>query len=173
MFCKTIICKNLAVRLFPLMKELTQSDQVEDMMQKEVRIWDITQDISIVTLDERPDNPWPLAVKVATWAASESIGFNRNVDMGTRRGDSGRSWCIMQIHVVNNITQQGWTGPDLIKERTRCIRAGIDVMNWSQKVCKNSPENLQLAAYASGRCDWAHTLTLNRWNTTKYLEKKF
>jgi len=173
MFCKTIICKNLAVRLFPVIKELAVFDQTEDAMQKEIRLWEITQDISAVSIDENPDNPWPLAVKVATWAASESIGFNKNVDAGIQRGDSGRSWCIMQIHVMNGVTQQGWKGVELVTDRTKCIKAGIDVMNWSQKVCKNNPEHLQLAAYASGRCDWAHTLTKNRWNMTKYLERKY
>lgn len=173
MFCKTILCKNLAVRLFPLIKELSTYDQSEDMIQREIRLWDISQDISIISLDEKPDNAWPVAVKISTWASSESNGFSRNVDLGLQRGDSGRSWCIMQIHIINGVTPQGWNGNELILDRTKCIKAGIDVMNWSEKVCKNNPMELQLAAYASGRCDWAHTLTKNRWNMMKYLERKY
>lgn len=173
MFCTTAFCKSLAIRLFPLVKELAVLDNTEDALEREMRLWNISQDISYVVEQEEAQNPWPTAVTIATWAASESLGFKKSVDIGDQRGDSGRSWCIMQVHVPKGITPQGWSGKELVEDRTKCIKAGIDVMKWSYKVCKSNPEKLRLAAYASGRCDWAHSLTKGRWHRAKYLENKF
>jgi hypothetical protein len=72
---------------------------------------------------------------------------------GLSRGDSGRSWCLMQIHVGKGTTAEGWSGPDLVGSREKCIRAGLHILRRSAIACRRKPVDQWLNAYASGTCD--------------------
>lgn len=133
----------------------------EDPAERAVRLQSIAEDISEVVFDadEEPLFPGPSgheksAVFVATYAAHESGQFFKGVDDGTKRGDSGSSWCIMQMHIGRKKTLEGWTGPEIIQDRRKCVRAGYHVMKIAMKKCKGSEES-RMAAYISGSCDKA------------------
>lgn len=177
MGCTKLICSILKSRLIPIIQSLTTNYEIENEIERQTRIESIAEDISEVVINakELPGgmSRWETAVTVATWASAESNGFDPAVERGTTRGDHGRSWCIMQIHLPRGKTSQGWSGPDLIADRQKCITVGMEVMAWSMKACKHLPKDQRLAAYASGRCTAAIGLTKARyWTTTSLIKKE-
>ncbi len=44
--------------------------------------------------------------------ASLESSYQKSVDQGTRKGDHGRSFCMMQIRVGDGVTSEGWSGFD-------------------------------------------------------------
>jgi hypothetical protein len=101
--------------------------------------------------------------------------FRRDVDLGLGKagvGDSGTSFCLMQVKTGTGRTGtwnktknrfkvwgdkdedlvEGWTGPELVQDRKKCIEAGYRVMSASFAVCRNLPVSAWLRAYASGNC---------------------
>lgn len=104
--------------------------------------------------------------------------FRRDVDLGlgsASRGDGGRSWCLMQVKIDGKGARtatwntkhhrfkrwnddpadlvEGWTGPELVSDRRKCIEAGYRIMSSSFAVCGHLPVPEWLRAYASGNCD--------------------
>ena len=84
--------------------------------------------------------------------ASFESSFKKKVDDGIGRGDHGRSYCLMQIHVGNGTTPEGWSGPELIDNRQRCFRAALHILRGSFGVCHGLPMEDRLSAYATGQC---------------------
>jgi hypothetical protein len=101
--------------------------------------------------------------------------FRRDVDFGLgkgARGDSGQSFCLMQVKTGDGRTGtwnkaknrfklwgdapedlvQGWTGQELVQDRKKCIEAGYRVMSASFSMCRKLPVREWLRAYASGNC---------------------
>ncbi|WP_394828488.1 hypothetical protein [Pendulispora albinea] len=107
------------------------------------------------------------ALLLAAVASYES-GFRREVDLGTIRGDNGRSWCILQVQVFGRTVEQ-WTGKDLIEDRRRCVRASLHRMHDSFAACKSLPQVQRLSGYTRGRCgpdpkaEWRMRRALNWW----------
>lgn len=121
-----------------------------------------------------PDGRAKTASVVMSIMQHES-SFRKDVDfgMGSGRGDGGHSWCMMQVKidgertgtwnkVKNRFKQwndpevelvQGWTGPELVQDRKKCIIAGYRVMKTSFSMCRALPPPEWLRAYASGNCD--------------------
>jgi hypothetical protein len=90
-----------------------------------------------------------LVLSVAYW---ESGGFARGVDDGSVLGDSGRSYCLMQIKLGKRRTSEGWSGRDLVSDRTKCFRVGMRMMRESMAACVRLPEKDRLSGYVRGRC---------------------
>jgi hypothetical protein len=84
--------------------------------------------------------------------ASFESGFRKSVDDGTRLGDHGRSYCLMQIRVGDGATTEGWTGSQLVTDRTLCFRAGLHILRGSFNACRKLPLEDRMSAYATGRC---------------------
>jgi hypothetical protein len=84
--------------------------------------------------------------------ASFESSFKKSVDNGIGRGDNGRSYCLMQIHVGAGTTLEGWSGPELVENRQRCFRAALHILRGSFGVCRKLPIEDRLSAYATGRC---------------------
>ena len=101
--------------------------------------------------------------------------FMKHVDynLGEKgRGDSGLSWCMMQLRIGAHRTVpwnikedrqpwfgdnpedifEGYTGLELIEDRKRCINEGHHMIRASFKLCNNLPLMERLTAYAIGRC---------------------
>jgi len=123
----------------------------------------IAEDIIEVTYDktEAPiirmgKDPRRLAAMMVFEVAKHESSFYYNVDKNKGkhpRGDSGRSWCLMQIHIGKGKTSQGWTGPELITDRKKCLKAGYQYMKQSFGACRRYGQAYGLSAYASGTCD--------------------
>jgi hypothetical protein len=87
--------------------------------------------------------------------AFHESSFRRDVDLGIgphARGDSGQSWCLMQMQVGDGRTIEGWTGPDLVRDRKLCFVAGLAAIKRSFFACRANPTTERLNAYTSGSC---------------------
>jgi len=85
--------------------------------------------------------------------ASYESGYHHKVDSGHIRGDGGISWCMMQILLPPGArTQEGWTGQELIADRTKCFRAALHALHASKRLCKWAQPADVFSAYAAGRC---------------------
>jgi hypothetical protein len=122
------------------------------------RYGSIARDAATVALDEREASLFDgesgrseTALLLLSVASYESA-FNARVDDGTRRGDHGRSYCLMQIRVGEGATSEGWSGKQLIEDRKRCFRAALHILHASFTACRRLPIDDRLSAYASGRC---------------------
>lgn len=141
------------------------------------RLQSIAQDIVSVVYDEKElplfsgvNGKEKSAIFIATWAAYESGWFHKGVDGGSRRGDSGRSWCIMQLNIGKGKTVEGWTGPELVDDRKKCIRAGYHIMKSSMKMCRGS-ERDGITAYMSGNCKVGLEHTRKRYDYAMKVHK--
>jgi len=127
------------------------------------RLRGIARDAAVVAFDETEKPVFPGAqgrLKTLSLmlgiASYESDGFLAVTDSGERRGDSGSSWCLMQIHLPGGVKISpkgqfyqygvGWTGRDLVNDRQKCFRMGLHIARESIQACKN------LSVYSSGKC---------------------
>ena len=122
------------------------------------RYQDIARDLASVALDESEsplfdgaDGRAETALLMASVASFES-SFSKRVDDGTRRGDHGFSYCLMQIHVGNGVTREGWSGQQLVEDRKLCFRAALHILQKSFSACRNLSVDDRLSAYATGHC---------------------
>ncbi len=131
----------------------------ESPEQAHARYESIARDVAAVALDE---NETPLfgsgaasraetALLMLSVASFES-SYRKSVDDGIGRGDGGRSYCLMQVSVGDGFTREGWSGRELIADRTRCFRAALHVLQRSFGMCHSYPLEDRLSAYATGRC---------------------
>jgi hypothetical protein len=104
------------------------------------------------------------AAMVATFAVEEGMNLSHGVDTGRILGDAGKSYCMMQINVGKGKTKEGWTGPDLIADRKKCIKAGMHALRRSFWTCKNNPLKERFAVYASGNCVVGRDISSRRWD---------
>jgi hypothetical protein len=113
-----------------------------------------------------PDGRAETGLFVSSIAYYESGGFRRDVELGTgkhARGDSGRSWCLMQVNIGGGKTAENWSGPELVADQEKCIRAGLHRIRESFVHCKAQTFVDRLSGYTNGRCldgaDAAHRRT--------------
>jgi hypothetical protein len=130
----------------------------------------IAHDIAAVALDPAeaplfggPQGRTQTGLLVASVAFYESGGYRRDVDLGIgkkSRGDSGRSWCLMQVNLGDGITVESWSGRDLVNERQKCLRVGLRRMRQSFAMCQETAFIDRLSGYTKGRCtdddDYSH-----------------
>jgi hypothetical protein len=128
----------------------------------------IAQDVATVALEQTeaplfdgPDGRVQTAVLMLSVASFES-SFRKAVDDGQGRGDRGRSYCLMQIHVGDGVTREGWSGRQLVEDRTLCFRAALHILRSSFGACRALPVDDRLSAYASGRCFSEATISRSR-----------
>lgn len=154
------------------------------------RYEDIANDIMSVTYDpaERSifqgDNGRAMTTALLTSIAFYESAYRKDVDTGVgpkARGDSGRSWCLMQIKLgspekdtgrtkmrvfvgpggglrfVSNPREPGyaqsWGGEDLVQDRTKCFRVAVRLARMSFGACSKLEVQDRLSMYASGQCE--------------------
>lgn len=133
----------------------------------------IASDLASVVSAEEPLFSGPLA-RERTAALMVSIagyesGFHLDVDEGRRRGDGGRSWCLMQIQIGNGPIHWGsgemahWRGKDLVTDRTKCFRAALAALRLSFAACPWLKAEGRIATYTSGRCVADEPRARSRW----------
>ena len=75
-----------------------------------------------------------------TAIAYHESGFLPSVDAGHRKGDNGRSYCLLQLNVdtSGHVQLDGYrdlTGPDLIADRRKCLTVGYELIRRSVASC--------------------------------------
>lgn len=105
-------------------------------------------------------------------AAEESGGFNLGVENGIIRGNRGASWCLMAMNIGRGRTMEGWSGPDLIADRKKCITAGVNAMRRSMSVCRANGVLSGLSAYDTGRCIKNERISVSRVSRAFYYISK-
>lgn len=132
----------------------------------------IAADLARVTLDpaEKPafdgeDGRAKTALLLAAIASFES-GYRADVDDGRTRGDNGDSWCLMQVRVIGK-TRDGYTGQDLVRDRTKCFRVALRIVRESLSWCKNRAIEDRLAGDTVGRCTENEPLARNRFGRAR------
>jgi hypothetical protein len=147
-----------------------------------VRYQEIAKDVAEVVYDSdtrplfRGPHSRSQTVSVVLAIMLYESGFRKDVDfnLGKRaRGDSGDSWCLMQVNIGTGRTRpwntvkdrpalaadnpedvfEGYTGDELIADRKTCIREGLKVVRMSMYECSSLPIEQQLRSYTSGSCE--------------------
>jgi hypothetical protein len=118
----------------------------------------IARDVASVVMDDAeaplfdgPDARAETALFMLSVASFESA-YRVKVDEGDHRGDNGRSYCLMQIHVGDGKTREGWSGSELVTHRPLCFRAALHLLRASFNACRAFPLEDRLGAYATGHC---------------------
>lgn len=155
------------------------AEETEEEMK--VRYKSIAEDIVEVTYDQYevpiysgPKGRLQSTTTVLAIAFFES-GFRKHVDYNLGkygRGDKGNSWCIMQLNIGKGKTVDGWTGEEIIADRTKCIRSAYQYIKKSFGACRSLPQIDGLSAYASGKCYSPSTPSRRRLNLAANLFQK-
>jgi hypothetical protein len=132
--------------------------QWESADDAQARYESIARDAASVAFDDAetplfsgPEGRMQTALLMLSVASYESY-YMKKVDDGRGRGDGGGSYCLMQLHIGNGATREGWKGADLTSDRKLCFRAGLHVLHASFDACRALPVDDRLSAYASGHC---------------------
>ena len=113
------------------------------------------------------------AVLLTSVAYHES-GFLQSVDSGKRKGDNGRSWCILQLNVgtAGTVQLDGYrdlTGPDLVADRSKCLAVGYEMIRRSVASC--SAQGMTgadlLSQYATGHCERDIPAAQRQWSISQ------
>ncbi len=122
-----------------------------------------------------------MTAALLTSIAFYESAFRKDVDTGVgpkARGDSGRSWCMMQIKMGNpekdgrtktrvivgpdglrfvgpkeSGYSSGWGGEDFVQDRSKCFRVAIRLARLSFGACSKLNVQDRLSMYASGKCE--------------------
>lgn len=99
---------------------------------------------AIVSLDATPlEKEWLAA-----------IAFRESSFVADAVGDHGSSWCFAQVHLPAGAkTRDGWTGPELAADPSKCARAALRTLRVSMSRCAWLPPEERIALYARGRCE--------------------
>jgi hypothetical protein len=144
----------------------------EGIRAEQARYEMIAKDFATVTMDpiEKPafegeDGRSKTALLMAAIASFES-GYRADVDDGRTRGDHGTSVCLMQVRVIGK-TREGYTGDDLVKDRSKCFRVALRIIRESFAWCKDRSIEDRLGAYTSGTCKDNEPLSRNRFGRAR------
>lgn len=94
--------------------------------------------------------------------------WRRDVDLGLGRYGprSGRRYhCLMQIAIDRGKTPEGWSAADLIRDRERCLRAALHILQRGRRYCDEAGPRAFLNHYASGYCDRGRKHVARRWKS--------
>jgi hypothetical protein len=109
-------------------------------------------------------------------------GFNKKVDDGRKRGDGGRSWCLMQVNLGEDLsthvyfgdaTMKSWTAKDLVTDRKKCLRVGIEALRISFNKCSKMTGADKLSAYVARGCYPGVPEAKHRWDFMQQILKKY
>lgn len=103
-----------------------------------------------------------IAKHESNFSAEVDLGLNRAKRTKAGQEDHGRSWCTLQINLgqrgkmlVGDAEMRSWSGRDLLRDRTKCFRAGLEIARRSVASCTSvfpGDTSRWLNQYASGEC---------------------
>jgi hypothetical protein len=99
----------------------------------------------------------------------------KDVAIGKRRGDHGKSWCYMQIMIVGKKNIWGddemktWTGQDLVDDWKKCFAVGYEIIKYSVRSCWNYKNGDILSGYTTGKCKQNEKKARHRWNYAQWI----
>ena len=155
----------------PAVSLLTGAENETEVARRE-RFAAISRDLSEVVQSEAPIFPGPqgrartaaLLLGIAAYESAFLLEVDRGIDREERakRGqeDHGRSWCLLQINLgqgrvlVGSDEMRSWRGQDLVADRKKCFRVGLEMARRSVASCARvfGDQRLWLNQYASGEC---------------------
>jgi hypothetical protein len=123
-------------------------------------------------------------------------GLRLDVDLGLGKwgkGDFGRSFCMMQLqmsgkkgegHVqIAHPEMETWTGPDVVADRKKCFRAGLEILRRSIGACQTGvnaagevvPLTMadRFSAYTKGTCRENEPESRMKWSYASRLFDRF
>lgn len=156
--------------------------RAETQEEMTARYTSIAEDLASVVTASDPlfpddDNRVKTAALMLSIASHES-GFVKFVDGGRNRGDKGHSWCLMQVNVGYGTLWYGtpemrkWTGVDLISDRKKCFKAGLEALRISITRCPAGPNGASLNMYATGKCEVPSEAAKKRWDLAMSLARR-
>ncbi len=156
---------------------IKNTETVDEM---KVRYADIAKDLAEVIDASTPlykgaDAKEKTASIMLATGKYESGDWDKRVDDGTRRGDGGASWCLMQIHLGDRNVYFGtdemktWKGKDLISDRKKCFTAGMEVLRMSLRACGHLKGGGSLSLYRFNTCREKDGNLTGRWNLAQYI----
>lgn len=155
----------------PAVSLLTGAENETDAA-RQARFAEISSDLSAVVQAEAPIFPGPqgrartaaLLLGIAAYESAFLLEVDKGLDREERakRGqeDHGRSWCLLQINLgkgrvmVGSEEMRSWYGKDLVQDRKKCFRVGLEMARRSVASCARvfADQRLWLNQYASGEC---------------------
>lgn len=163
----------------------TQTERLrsETEVEMQTRYASIGTDLEDVLLKSKPlfgddENRHKTAALMLAIASFES-GFVKSVDVGSRRGDNGESYCIMQVRLGKQNVYFGpeemraWKGADLSSDRKKCFAAGLEALRLSVSRCGTGPNGRALNIYASGSCETPSAEAKHRWVFSQQIARRF
>lgn len=179
----------LATWAVTVITALTTHTQIERLrseseVEMRTRYASIGADLEEVLLKTKPlfpndDNRHKTAALMLAIANFES-GFVKSVDQGSRRGDNGDSYCIMQVRLKKGQAvyfgpeeMHAWKGADLSSDRKKCLAAGLEALRLSISSCGVGPNGQALNIYASGNCETRSIEAKHRWMLSEQLQRRF
>jgi hypothetical protein len=175
---------------------ILEKEQGESPDQTVERYNKITEDLIEVVFSKEnkplfsePDGRSHTAAVMLGIMAHESR-FLHHIDMGlvNGRGDSGHSWCMMQIMTgpfgatstwnfiddhppywgdPQENLRKGVTGKQLVENRQLCFSEGLRYTRWSFSRCGNRGPLEKLRVYASGDCSKGGSASRTRLGTAE------
>ena len=107
-------------------------------------------------------------------------GLLKSVQIGKRRGDGGRSWCLMQVNIGNGPVYFGtpemnkWYGKDLVTDIGKCVKVGLHALRTSVNTCSKNYKGFQtITAYTAGRCLSYEKGAYNRWEYAERILRRY
>jgi hypothetical protein len=125
----------------------------------------IATDMATVVSEEEPLDLWDepddtriahTGVLLLAIASYESGGYREDVDRGVKRGDGGRSHCLLQVMVRQNELPP--------KNRQECFRKGLERVKESLQLCGGKDPSIRLAGYTAGTCSKGMPSSQLRYN---------
>ena len=75
--------------------------------------------------------------------------------------------------IVHPSTEEGYSGRELLADKGKCIKAGINVLRKSLSACRQLPVKDWLRAYASGTCEHGEQESERRMRFMQIIHNKY
>ncbi len=167
--------------------------KAESSEELKARYTSIAADMAAVVQESKPlygedPNGMKTAAMLLAIAQFESGGFSKRVDTGAKKGDNGKSVCLMQVNMFGGHLTFGseemraWTGDDLIADRKKCFKAGLEALRISTGYCgktaKKQDPSSRLNLYVKGQRQGFVDCELNkhakhRWDLAHHIRTKY